>query len=229
MYQALRRSRPYGAANRYKRRRRYGAPGIFSKRYSVKDLASYAYAGVKQLKRLVNVEKKKFDQTIDTTVSSTGTVLPLSNVAQGDTDQSRDGSSIKPLYLYGKTRMTLYNAGGDTNLRVMVFQDNQQVSDTSPSISDVLDGSYALDFTMCPLNNNTVGRYSILMDKNYTLYTDKPILVSEIKLTLTGHIRYNGANGTDIQKNGLYILLVSNQATEVPTFQFAPRLTYTDN
>jgi len=216
-------------------RRRRGRPAWLSFIRSKKavsntgSLAYMAWKGVKRLKRLVNVEKKKFDQTIDTTVSTTGSVLPLSNVAQGDTDQTRDGNSIKPLYLFGRARMTLYPSGGDTSLRVILLRDTQQTADTTPVIGDILDGSFALDFTLCPLNNESVGRYTILSDRTYTMYTDKPILTTILRVRLGGHIRFNGVNGTDIQKNGLYLLLVSNQATEVPTFQWAPRLTYTDN
>ena len=48
-------------------------------------------------------------------------------------------------------------------------------------------------------------------------------------MKLWTHIRYNGTADTDIQKGGLYILFISDQASDYPTCDYQTRLGYHDN
>lgn len=215
---------------------RAGLGGYKSARASVGRMRGYRKSfnwvvkSLKGLRRVINVEKKKFDAVYSVTnIPITGTVNPLHAVAQGDTDQTRDGNSIKPLSLL--LRYQSYNnaTAGTTAIRVLIFRDLQQVGDTNPSTTDILDDSVAA-LPDAPLNNNTVGRFKILRDFKIILDTAKSNRKDgKVYIPLYGHIRYNGAAATDIQKGGLYILMVSDQATNYPTMGYNYRLTYVDN
>lgn len=223
--------RRYTTRRRRPVRRRPATSSALSRGMSYARYAVLAYKMAQRLRRLVNVEVKKFDQTIavGTNVTSGGTVYSCCDMAQGDTDQTRDGNSIKPLGCKFQLRLANNATAVNTAVRVMVIRDLQQVADTAPTVSDVLDtsivGAYA-----APLNNATVGRYKVLSDKLYSLNTvAKPQMDLMWYQKLNGHIRYNGSAASDIQKNGLYMLIVSDQATNYPTFGFNTRLHFTDN
>jgi len=46
---------------------------------------------------------------------------------------------------------------------------------------------------------------------------------------LNSHAGYNGTSSCDIQKGSIYLLLVSDKATNTPTFAFNTRMMYIDN
>lgn len=226
---------PYPYKRRYqryvRRRRRPTRSTGVTKVMSYARYAMLAYRMATRLRRLVNVEIKKFDQTIavGTNVTSSGVCYSCCDIAQGDTDQTRDGNSIKPLGIKFQVRLTNNATAVNTSVRVMVIKDLQQVADTAPTVSEVLDtsivGAYA-----APLNNNTVGRFKVLSDKLISLNTvSKPQMDLMWYQKLYGHIRYNGTSAADIQKGGIYLLIVSDQATNYPTFGFNTRLFYADN
>lgn len=233
------------------RRRRFKASGSIARPFTVTALsaaraaarsaqwarygnywknAKWLYKQVMYLKRMVNVEVKKFDAVVaSTNITSTGAVYPLHEMAQGDTDQTRDGNSIKPLYNLLKINLVNNATAVNTRVRLLLVKDLQQVADTTPAVTDILDNSVA-SLVDGPLNNATVGRFKVLIDKTYTMTSvAKPVLNPKWYTKLFGHIRFNGAASTDIQKGGLFLVAVSDQATNYPTFSFNTRLGFTDN
>lgn len=230
---------PYGRRRSYRRvrgRRPYGRRSTRGTNYvrsisSGIKMARRAWTLASRLRRLVNVEIKKYDAAVSagTGITSTGSSYPLHEMAQGDTDQLRNGNSIKPLYLRLVMNFVNNSTAVNTRVRYLIIRDMQQVPDTSPAVSDVLDGSVA-SYCDAPLNNLAVGRYKILRDSVVTMTSvSRPVVNIKLNEKLYGHIRYNGSASTDIQKGGLYLLVVSDQATNTPTFGFNLRLSFTDN
>lgn len=227
---------PYGRGYRKRYTRKRGgsfvrkASGYARQASSAYALAKSAWAGVKMLKSLVNVEKKKFDTEVTiSNVTSSGTIYDLDLIAQGDTDQTRDGNSVLCQYINLKGRVQQANNIPST-VRLILFIDLQQIGDTAPGVNDVLDPSFTNKYS-APLNNDTVGRFKILSDKSYNFNPGSDILKSfKMFHRLTGHhIRYNGASSTDIQKGGIYLLTISDQSTLFCSIDFSSRLTFTDN
>ena len=107
----------------------------------------------------------------------------------------------------------------------MLFIDTQQVSDTSPSVSDILQ---AADVDS-PLNISTAGRFKVLVNKTVMLHDNAPMFHKETYSSMYHHIKYNGSASSDIQRGGLYMLFISDQATNTPTVSIAARLMYIDN
>lgn len=226
---------PYGRyrRRRFNRRRRGRGRRVMPRLSSLQRalyMAQMAWRGVRYIKGLVNSEKYANDVSITSAIPATGTVVALTDIAQGDTDITRTGNSIfvRSVFLRGSLTSSADDATG-TVVRIILFSDTQQTSDTAPSAASVLSG---VDID-APLNRTTAGRYNIMWDMmfNMPLQSDSGVNIRQVKRfqSLRHHVRYNGAASTDIQKNGIYLLLLSNQATNTPTPNLTARVMYHDN
>lgn len=214
----------------YRRRRAGGrqATPWYNKKYSPMEIASKALAGVNYVRGLVNSEKYKFDTSIAWTPTNVGQISCISLVAQGDGDGARTGNSIfcRQLNIQGNaTRNSLGTYPDGQIIRLMVVIDTQQVGDTSPSISDVVEANGVNSF----LNSETVGRFTVLWSKRIMLDTQHPNTLLSFNHSMKHHIRFNGTAGSDVQKGALYVLAFSNETTNAPTIGLQCRLSYHDN
>lgn len=217
---------------RYRKKiRRRTAKPWYARRYSPEQLAAKAWQGVKYLKTLVNVEFKKHDSQASNTPSTSGVVTTLAAIAQGDTDQTRSGNSILAKSLYLQYTMKQHASASETFVRMVIFRDLQQISDTAPSIGDILDSTFSSQYWLAPLNNEFgVGRFQVLADRRFSFSGNgNECRIGKLYIPLKFHIRYNGSTVSDIQKNGLYMIMVSSEATNTPTVEHVARLTFVDN
>lgn len=214
----------YNRRRRYRRRR--GRAPWYRRKYNALQLASAALRGVRYVKGMVNSEMLHLENNASTTVSSTGSIVHLTNISQGDTDSGRTGNSIFARNLMIRIITTQHASATNTFCRFILFQDNQQLSDTPPGVSDVL----SFVSTISPLNSGTFGRFKVL--KNWYFALDSGAQKSKIiqyYRKLWHHVRYNGSATTDIQKGGLYLLMLTSEATNVPSVAYDVRLGYHDN
>lgn len=192
------------------------------------SMAYAAYTGVRQLRMLVNAEKKFHDKVYSSTITNAGSIVNLCEIAQGDGNTTRDGVSVLCNSLYIKCN-TIMNITANTSiLRYMVIKDKQQIADTAPAVLDVLETASVLS----PLQKLNVGRFSVLSDKTVSVLENgrQQTGVQKLYIRTPGHhIRWNGTASTDIQKGGLYLLIISDQSAAYPTFQYNARLSYYDN
>ncbi len=214
-----------------KRRYRKGSSAPwYKKKYSPMEIASKAYSGVKALRKLVNVEFKKFDlSNSGNTIDLTGSVNHLSGIAQGDTVSSREGNSILAKSLLFRGHLARHASASTTIVRFLIVRDNQQIADTTPGMTDVLDPTVST-LIFAPLNDVNVGRFTVLHDQTIRLDDATGTLKTfDIYIPMNKHIRYNSTASTDIQRNGLYAMWCSNEGTNLPTNVGFSRLTYVDN
>lgn len=184
---------------------------------------------IKALERKLQAEVKELVQVQTAfSVTNTGNVLNLVPIAQGDGISQREGNAIRLKSLTMRHAFQ-HNIAGDINqfVRVILFCDKQQIADTSPSVTDVLEtASY-----LAPYSLASKGRFSILHDKYFRLNANTHNgLAMTKKRKMTQLVRYNSSATTDIQKNGIYILLISSQATaNYPADEFQTNVKYIDN
>lgn len=210
------------------RRRRPAASRYMSTAAKVATMALTAYRGVNYLKGLVNAEKKFFTVNLSATVSDTGAVSPLTEIAQGDTAITRDGNSIFARMLSGTIVLTRSTSGNAVQtIRVCIFQDNQQVADSTPTYTQL----FATSSPISSLAYPQMGRFKVLWSRIVHLdQTNNLGSVHKVVLPLKHHIRYNGTASTDIQKGGLYLAYCSDQTTEnYPGVAAYLRTSYYDN
>lgn len=188
-------------------------------------LAQKAIKGVAALKGIINSELKKVDVTATTTPTTTGTVIHLTGTAQGDTIGTRNGNSVLLKYISFKGLLSWNASANSSFLTMYIVKDIQQVGDTTPAVTDFLDTSYG---SLGVLNTAYPGRFKILLKKKYVQDAKKPISV-DLFIKTDYHLKYNGTAASDIQKNGTYLVLISNEATNTPSIQWMARAAYYDN
>ena len=189
-------------------------------------LAKSAWRGVQTIRGLVNSERFKHDVTGTFSVNNAWSVTPLNQIPQGDGKESRTGNSVLQKSLMRRIRVTKHTSATHTVFRYLIVLDRQQVADSNPSGANVFELNNNIDSL---LSRDTCGRFKIMVDRTITLNEDRPIYHVEKYHRLHSHVRFNGAAATDIQKNGIYFLIMSDQATYTPTFDYYFRLSYHDN
>lgn len=215
-------------------RARLGGTGRAVGRY-VEDAASLGartLSGLNQLRRLINVETKVCNTEATTTsFGTTGVVTCISQMAQGSNYTDRVGDSIRVQSIETRIKVFVNAAATISAARCIIFRDLDNYG-TAPNISDVLDAGALGGNVLAQYNWLNRDRFSILYDEMFTLdLVANPGEMIGWKATHEGHVKYlgttaaAGANG----KGSIYILMVSDEATNTPTFRHSTRLTFTDN
>lgn len=226
---------PYGYRRRYGRRRRYKrkgsrSVGFLDRKYSTKDIAMSAWKSAKWLASMVNVEKKVYTVDFVNTVGTSGSIQTLNNMAVGDTQNLRDGNSIKSKSVAITGNVRFSGGATDTMVRMVLLWDNQQVADNAPSLTDIFGSVTPSQYAQ--LNIETLGRFSIIADKRIIMTATNQAASNKtfkFVVKLNRHVRFNGTASSDIQKNGLYLVVFSNEATNTPTVSYSSQYRYVDN
>lgn len=216
------------------RRPRYRPPqqSFLDQRYSVKDLATKAWSGVKAIRRLINVETKTISTSISETPGTTATFVCLNICSQGNDDINRTGDSV----LAKSMEFNAYCLQSDANTaydltRVIVFYDRENRG-AFPAATDLLTASSLTSLS----NVNNESRFVILSDR--LLQTEhigsgkKTNVITFSYVFPTGfHLRWSGNVGdiTDIRQNGLFIMLLAKENTNKTSFVGSARVSFYDN
>lgn len=208
-------------------RRRYPRRG--NGQMDLVKTAKMAYAGVKYLKGLVNVEKQALESTSTSNPdSTTGSLSCLNLIAQGDAEGNRQGDSIMMKQIHLNIRYTINSSASNTSVRTILFL-YKQPQGATPIITFPLSSATQ----MSPYNHDNAGLYTILYDKTVCLSNTGQ---QERYLQITRkfyqvHETFDGATASaaDIQRNALWILHVSDEATNTPTVVHRSQLLYVDN
>lgn len=157
-------------------------------------------------------------------VDNVGLIEIFPQTPAGDGNNQRDGNNIRLISCELRAQVFNNAIASTTFLRVMAVRDMQQIADSKMSVLDVLSVARPTSFS----NTATAGRFKKLRDKTMSLSPDHPTQTWHWNIQLNVTQRYNGSLATDIQKNGIYFLMISNQATNKPTVEWIARMKYTD-
>lgn len=189
---------------------------------SVGNMALLAYRGVKGLRAIVNSEEFVLDTGVGASVAAyTASVIQINAMGQGDGQSSRTGNSILMKKVHRTEQITV--TSGNATIREILFYDKQQIADTAPSATDLLDAStpWAL------YNKLSKSRFQVLEDKLTVLTSvNRPVILRRNTKQLNKHATFNGTTSADIQKMGLYRLIITDNAVTVVG---SYRLFYHDN
>lgn len=217
-----------GRYNRYRRRNYRGCP--------------YIRKNMRTMAMVRSVELKTYDATISETTTTSGSMTMLSDIAQGDDINAREGNEIMAKRLYCNYSFTVNgSATGVTTVRMIVFIDKEQQG-TAPGLSDAAAPYGVLKHTASTLalmEAKTRKRFKILADRKWLLGTStgEDDVASRhegkihFKIPRNGlKINYIGTSSAQASqgKGNLYCLLISNQATYGPSSSVNFRLRYYD-
>jgi len=198
---------------------------------------------VKSLQRIVRnlaPEQKYVDVDISSTdISTSGRIVHLTGVAQGDTQSTRTGNSINvtSVTLRGKiVTPSSATPNTDPTFRWAIVVDREQVADTSPSAGAIFAGPNPI--TGLP-NLDNLERFRILFlsgpISGRRLGVDSsdlspPTISAYMQWQWTGNLKvaYNGTASTDIEKNGIYFVFLSDDSSDTIDVVGFSRIAYTD-
>ncbi len=212
--------------------RKYGAHSKYSTNpYSgYLDTASKALAVAYAVKKLVNVEYKTISTDFTIDPNSTGSVVNLTAIAQGDDIANRQGNKIRVKHISVSGKVAVNSAATASQVRIMIVRDNNG-STTQPAITDLF-----TDVATFRFNKNKLGdpqsnsRFSILMDRFFEVDS---IRASDLSLrwssSLDHHIFYTGVGATDEGKGNIYLFIASNEATNDPDVRMDAMIKFIDN
>lgn len=202
---------------------------------------------VKSLQRVVKAlspEKKFFDVSLNqTNVSNTGAVTHVTGIAEGDSLNTRTGRLINVLSVSVKGSWTRGSTTSTASpcYRVLLVCDKQQVADTLPSCSDVIsDAGFSAHPIMVLPNTANLERFRLLyvsplMESARGMMLGNNGISGMTQSNCVDHtwigsikVEYNGSNAGDIQKNGLYVLFLTDDITSTPDFTGICRVAFTD-
>nr|UOF78571.1 capsid protein [Cressdnaviricota sp.] len=227
---AYRRYKRESYGENYKRLRRkfkkYSAGGSTMARYGGYALKAWNLA--KMLKGLINTESKYGDSGIQTlTPTNAGGVSYLSGLAQGLTNITRVGNSILAKSILLNIQCVINASATNTVVRLVLFVDHDNQGAT-PAVTDLIQSADARAF----INRVNGKRFSVLKDWQYVLNTSTGAQQNDkVFLRLAHHIKYSGTDaaiGSQLQ-GAMFLMVISDQATNTPTVIYNSRLRYIDN
>lgn len=197
--------------------RKYQKRRVYRKRNNA--TASMAKKAYYLAKKAQNQKELKFHQIQDlsNTVTSSGEIVALSNVSQGDTNNDREGNVIYPTSI--RVKMEINASSGLS--RVILFQ---WLNDGNPVVSDILDAPSVLDF------KSDGHRYEsrILFDRTVASNINgQQMFKFDITKKLKGLIAYNETTTVPV-KNGIYFCLITDNLSG-HSYKYTTRLYYKDS
>lgn len=191
-----------------------------------------AYKLAKYMHGMINCEKKYHNFVQNTTTDYGGYISCLSNMGQGDTDSTRDGTSILARSVYFNANITMESTQTTQDFRIIMFVDKNTIKGVPITVADLLQVTGSRNVLLSPYNQTINGRIKVLRDWKFNLDTAKSRSkrISEfIKIYL--HPKFTGASSADFDKDHIFIcVLASNPVgSSLPTVDIVSRLGYYDN
>lgn len=208
---------------RRRRRKRSGYRKPTSKSQDVQINLSKLWKNVKYVKSLINVERKFLDTAVNTSPNTTASINALSSLVQGDGSSGRDGESVRATALHGQLHCTMHASATHTRLRAIIFSWN---NDSTPIAADIL---MSTTEPISLLQPNS-GMFSVLKDFSFSISdTSHEQYQRKYYIPLSKKLIYNDTSSASFTKNSLWMLLLSSEATNAPTFKSQHRLVFVDN
>lgn len=179
---------------------------------------------------LLNTEVKRHDWQSSGTIqqfSGTATFVPLTNIAQGDTAETRDGNSIKGVSLH--IRLGIGQAATPAEQRVRVMVAMLRKAGEAPSITDVLETPASnLDSWR---NIDKSRDIKMLYDKHFPVPIDGNGSERHINLNFKTmhHIKFDNNLDNTQQYGAIGICFITDEPTNRAGFNLASRFRYVDN
>lgn len=185
-----------------------------------------------KLKKLTKPEQKYILTSGSASPDNTGSVAPLTFIAQGTDETQRIGMRISPRYFDIRYYWNM-TAGVLVNTRLIIFRWHEDPNTNPPTMATILGAGG--DPTLNPPNPLSKSQYEILYDKAFYLSaagTPAKTFVFRKRLPLNKQIYYqgNGNTAASALKNHIYVLVVSDAAPagNTPNVAFQNKILYTD-
>jgi len=172
-------------------------------------------------------ETKLYDLQVSNTISTAFVIYPLHAIFQGISYNERIGLSVNLEKLHQEFTFRAGSAliGSSTaTVRMMIVCDTQQIDNLPPTGLEVL----STNDPRADYNWFNISRFKIIHNSMFTLDQYHPNKVFSLKKNLRILTKFSGVSGANITKNGIYIILLSDNSVNPPDVQFWSRTLYGD-
>lgn len=220
-------------AVRFQRRRQnYKRPGYKACSKMVYGDAKKALVIARGVKRLLNVEIKNHDIARQTSIalSQTPVISQLTNIAQGDTTNTRDGSQCKMVGFNINYFLQTSATVPRTIVRIMFVLD-KQTNQAIYTAGDLLNDVTVVDNIVTPRNLNNKHRFVVLYDRTHMLSLSRPTVHIKKYIKRDVLLRYDASTPSiaDLTQNSLSMVQWTNEPTNVPNITSFIRIRFVDN
>jgi len=182
------------------------------------------------VKKLINVEYKSLTTDFTVDPNTTGAVVTMTNIAQGDDFDARNGRKIRLKSIRVSGHISINASATELAVRMMIIRDNSGTT-ARPVITDLFTdvGTFAANLNKLgdPQSNS---RFSILWDKFVLL---DAVFQSQKAVKWYKeedfHVYFSGTGATDEGKGGVYLFIASNEATNDPVVSIDCQIKWIDN
>lgn len=180
------------------------------------------------LKSVVNAEKKFIDTgVVSNVINNAGTMFYLSGVAQGTDQSTRNGNSIKYVQQFIRGSMVISPSANTSIVRMILFKDNDNQG-AVPTAADLL-ANADVNGQLSQFNGK---RFTIIRDKCYSLdINNRRTLTYKFFMKGGFHIKYGGSSATvsSQKENGIFLFIITNESTNLPSITYNSRIRFIDN
>lgn len=199
------------------------APLRTARRKKAQTTAQKANLALRLATRLTKaVELKSNPNALNTTVDDAGRVDQLNAIAQGLTNQTREGDRIKVIRFKGCVVVrNITTPTNDTIVRVILVQGRHELG-TAPTWANTYEGAGAHGLIRSTKSFKHRFNTKVLMDEVVTLPPNNDSGISERSITINlpvyRYTQYDGTNTTALH-GGFYLFAASNQTgASSPTY-----------
>lgn len=175
-----------------------------------------------------NTDFKICETGLSTFSIVSGTVYYMNPIQVGPSYNERVGNKVLNQMLslrYAVKASTTLIGSTVAVVRVILLRDNRQIDSTAPTSAEVL--SAALPNSS--FNYLNLGRFSIIYDTYHTVDTYNPVKQVLFERRLGFSSKYSSNALGSITMNGFYMLLLTDNSTNAPTFDYSSRVLFEDN
>jgi hypothetical protein len=158
-------------------------------------------------------------------ITTTASLASLVAIPEGTGINQRIGNRIYPNSLQIKATLnasTTIIGSAVASIRLMVVQDLQQVQGTAPLITDIINPSSVVG----QRNLYFMQRFKILRDIKIKVDTYNPTINYNDRIRLNSYIGFASGTSTDLSRNGIYLIYVSDNSGNPPNMVWSSRLYY---
>jgi len=196
------------------------------------DLASRTWKGLNEIRKFINIEEKYSDVNTSVAPDQNGTVTCLSQLAQGTTMNTRIGNSVRVQHLVVRGRVAVSSAVTTFSVvRVAIIRD-MEGQGTAPACSDVFETVGGSSAPRQPFDWLNRKRFALLYDSLLTVAPASGCAREFVyNVELAKHVLYRGTTAASASdgEGSIYIVALSDEATNTPTVAFTSRITFTDD
>lgn len=182
----------------------------------------------KQVKGMVNVEYKFFDNSYTLNPdNSTLAVEGLNAIGQSDAVNGREGNKIRCKSIQMNFTVKKHASATNTVVRLLLLMSKDK--DTAPTVTTIIDTVTGSERCLNPRAD--VGRKDFVTLKDWTCVFQANQEIKRLKYykRCSIPITWTSSTSTAFKENALYLVALSNEATNTPTINGYSRLRYVDN